>query len=434
MMLLLEISYLATVLSLWIAIVITILNQFGSYRHDYKYIDKSVKDIINQEFSDKITIIVPAHNEDKVIITTCRKIVNLNYPKELLQLIVVNDASDDSSAELLAEFKDNYPNFDIMIINTTKENGGRGKGHALNLALEHAKHENICIFDADAAPEKNSVKLLMHKLNEDEDNYACVGRNKCRNRDFNLLTKFINLELIVSQKVVNKGNYELFELGKIPGTNYIIKKSVLDEFDGFESAALTEDTDLSFRMHLNKLKIAYEPRAEAYQQEPQVLKVFVRQRARWAQGNLQVVHRYFKNIFTRSSKQFRAAYLLQISTHYWFIIAVFLSDIFFITQIVIWIHNLLFENQWSYFTSLNDNQINTLIFSWALLFLYYVLNINYALSTEKGQYNTNNFLLSIASYFTYAQLFLIVSLRAFYQIILNKFKKKDNKWYKTERY
>lgn len=434
MILFLEIIYYLTVITIWISTLIAMITQYGAYRYDFKNINNFILDDINNPMKDKITIIIPAHNEAKVILTTCRKIIKLNYPKNLLQIIIVNDASTDNSGELLEEFKNNNLDYDITILSTTPKTGGKGKSYALNLALKHVKYNFICIYDADAAPEKNSLRLLVNKINEDKNNYACCGRNKCRNRDRNLLTRFINLELTVSQKVVNKGNYELFGIGKIPGTNYLIKKEVLDKFGGFNTNALTEDTDLSFKMHINNMKIAYEPRSEAYQQEPEELKVFIKQRTRWAQGNLNITNTYFRSMFKKSSKQFKIAYLLQISIHYWFIMAILFSNIFFVVQLSIAILNLVAGQNIDNIFIIHNYTINTLIFSWAILYLYFILNINYALSTEKGQYNSDNFILSIVYYFTYAQLFLIISVKAIFKVVYNKIKKRENEWYKTQRY
>lgn len=435
-MLAIKILYIIVVISLWIAMIMTVIQITGAFIGGFKGLKKRVDEKTLLENITPVSIIVPAHNEEKVIITTCIKIASLNYPKDMFELIVVNDASTDNSAQLLEKFKNDFSDMDITIINTTKETGGgQGKTGALKHGINTSKYDTICVFDADASPEKNSVALLVNKMLEDESYCAAVGRNKCRNRDHNLLTKFINLELCVSQKVVHVGNWQLFKIGKIPGTNFIIKKSALEDVDGFTDGSLTEDTDLTFKLHYTNHIIAYEPRSEAYQQEPEKLSVFIHQRKRWAHGNLVAAVKFFPKFFSpKATKMFRLSLLNQLSVHIWFIFAITISNIFFIWQIYIILHNFFSTNDIANINTLDPNSINVLISSWAVLFLFYVLQINYALITEKGQQTSENFLLSIFSYITYAQLFFVISLLAFVTVIKNKIFGTKEKWYKTERF
>lgn len=430
----LSVIYAFTIFSLWISTLMTLIQQYGAFKGHFKNLREDIDiDALYHENLPPVTIMVPAHNEEKVIIGTCLKIMKLNYPKDKIELIVVNDASTDTSKDLLAKFQLRYPDFDMTVINTTKEDGGKGKSQALEQAIAISKYDILGVYDADAAPEQNALLLLVHKLLEDASHGAAFGRNKCRNRDHNLLTKFITLETITTQKIEHIADWQLHQLGKIPGTNYIIKKSALEEAGGFTHEALTEDTDLSFKLYRLGYKIAYEVRSEAYQQEPETLKVFHKQRKRWAKGNIDVLIRNLKYFF-KGPSQLRQSLFSLFVTYFWFIIVIFLSDVFFILQLRIIIHNAIFTNQLPNLFNFDEHQINLLVISWAILFFTFILYINFALVTEIGQSTVNNYLVSVLSYFTYAQLFFIVSLIGIFSYIFDRIFKRESKWYKTERF
>lgn len=147
--------------------------------------------------------------------------------------------------------------------------GTGGKSGALNDALKQATGEWICVYDADAAPEKNALLFLTQKAMEQPERYGAVfGRNKARNRGQNFLSRCINLELVTIQRVHHTGLCQLFKLGTIPGTNFIVKTALIQDIGGWDEHAITEDTAISFEILTRGQLIALAPQAEAYQQEP----------------------------------------------------------------------------------------------------------------------------------------------------------------------
>ena len=104
--------------------------------------------------------------------------------------------------------------------------------------------------------------FLAQKSLENPEQYGVVfGRNKARNRGQNFLSKCINLEIITSQRVYHTGLWELFKLGTIPGTNYIIKTSLIRDIGGWDVTAITEDTALSFEIMNRGQLVALAPQA-----------------------------------------------------------------------------------------------------------------------------------------------------------------------------
>ena len=99
-------------------------------------------------------------------------------------------------------------------ITITDRTGTGGKAGVLNDALKMAKGEYICVYDADAMPEKNALYFLVKKVLEDPERHvASFGRNKTRNANQNFLTRCINQEIVVTQRVYHVGMWHLFKIG-----------------------------------------------------------------------------------------------------------------------------------------------------------------------------------------------------------------------------
>src|SRR5699024_1323198 len=92
-----------------------------------------------------------------------------------------------------------------------------------------------------------------------------------RNYQQNFLTRCINLEIVNTQRIQHTGLWQLFKIGRIPGTNFIINKKIVQSIGGWNDGALTEDTAISFSLMREGKLIALAHRAEAFQQEPETL-------------------------------------------------------------------------------------------------------------------------------------------------------------------
>lgn len=428
-----DILLLLSIFSIWIAVFESILIMAGAIRFIRKQEKIGVVIPTNMDHYPTITVMVPAHNEGLVIVATVEHILQMNYPEEKVQIIVIADNCTDDTAAKLHTFlsKTSYVHRDVTVM---ERKGTGGKSGALNDGLELATGEYICIFDADAAPERNSLMFLAQKSLEDPEKYGVVyGRNKARNRGQNFLSKCINLELITAQRVYHTGLWELFKLGTIPGTNYIIKTELIRDIGGWDVTAITEDTALSFDILARGQYIALAPQAEAYQQEPEKLSVYMKQRERWAKGNYQVVLDNFLNLFNRSNWRSKVLLLYYAISYFWFMIAIIVSDIIFIVNLVYQIIGL-FKPEFSAPFQFSGDVYVYLVIAWALMYYIYVLQINLALASDIGQSNIRNFIYACVSYFTYAQLFILISVKAFYSLTMDKITKRESKWYKTQRF
>ncbi len=109
-------------------------------------------------FEPTVTILIPAHNEEKVIGRLLQRITELTYPKSKLQVITINDASSDQTGAIAEDYKNKYPF--IEVLNRDKVNGGKGKSSAMNDGFSKSTGEIVLCFDADYYPQKDIIEKL----------------------------------------------------------------------------------------------------------------------------------------------------------------------------------------------------------------------------------------------------------------------------------
>ncbi|MBP2001989.1 cellulose synthase/poly-beta-1,6-N-acetylglucosamine synthase-like glycosyltransferase [Paenibacillus shirakamiensis] len=430
-----DLLLIVSIISIWFAVLEAIIIMIGAIRFIRKQSSVPLEILQTEQMLEfpTVTVMVPAHNEAIVIANTVEHILKLHYPANKIQIIVIADNCTDSTADKLRTIKakPEYVDRDFVILERT---GTGGKSGALNDALKLTTSEWICVYDADAAPERNALMFLVRKALEDPERYGAVfGRNKVRNRGQNFLTRCINLEIVTMQRIYHTGMWELLKLGTIPGTNFIVRTNLMQELGGWDVHAITEDTAISIEILKRGQLIALAAQAEAYQQEPEQLSVYMKQRQRWAKGNFYVVIENLPLLFRASPWRIKLEVLYFAASYFWFMMAIVISDIVFVVNLIYRIIG------WFYPTIISPFQFSAdvyvyLVIAWALMYYLYVLQINLALATDFGQSHTGNFVLSCISYFTYAQLFIVISMKAFVSLLIDKITKRESKWYKTERF
>jgi cellulose synthase/poly-beta-1,6-N-acetylglucosamine synthase-like glycosyltransferase len=192
-------------------------------------------------------------------------------------------------------------------------------------------------------------------------------------------------------------------------------RSLIEQLDGWDEEALTEDSELSIRIYELGYKIKFIPYAITYEQEPETWKVWTKQRVRWVRGNNYVIAKFFKRIPYFKNKRLRFDLLYTLALYYIFFIAIILSDILFILSLLSVI-------------SIPLPGPYTLV--WLMAFILFLFEILLAVSFDKED-NPRNIGLILIMYFTYCQLWIFVMLKAFY---LENIKKATHTWDKTVRF
>ncbi|MDR9868657.1 glycosyltransferase family 2 protein [Lactococcus cremoris] len=425
------------IISIWIATGLGLMILFSATHFWLTTIKKERQKVFRLATYPKITIVVPAHNEEVVIAQTIESIMNLNYPKTQLELLLYADnCQDDTYNQIISVVSlEKYKHISAQVIQRT---GTGGKAGVLNDALSIATGEWICVYDADAMPEKNALHFLVEKALENPEKYGAVfGRNKTRNYKQNFLTRCINLEIVNTQRIHHVGLWHLFKIGRIPGTNFIIKTDFVKHIGGWDNGALTEDTAISFKIMQSGKLIALAHNSEAFQQEPETVSAYYHQRKRWAKGNYQVILDNFKHLFDRSVWRIKWEVFYYISTFFWFNAAIVISDIIFVANIVTWGISMFNPSTHILFIigSNNIELANLLMINWFLMVGIYLLQINIALASQFGQLTVKNLSVALISYVTYAQLFIVVSVVSVVSVLLDHILHRDGtKWYKTKRF
>lgn len=425
-----------TLLTIWISLAWGLVILFSAVHFWFKHSDFRV-DISLLPYYPKVTIVVPAHNEDVVIAQTAKAILDMNYPHDRVELLLFADnCSDNTYAECLSvQALPEYAGRNLTVIDRT---GTGGKAGVLNDALQIATGEYICVYDADAMPEKNALYFLVKEVMKDPERHvASFGRNKTRNANQNFLTRCINQEIVVTQRVHHVGMWHLFKIGRIPGTNFIIQTDFVKSIGGWKNGALTEDTDISFKIMQSGKLIALAYNSEAFQQEPETLKSYYMQRKRWAKGNYEVVLSNFKHLFGRANWRVKLEVFNYSCVFFWFNFAIVLSDLIFLANVLAICLNLFFPDVRVPFAFDADNIYiaQLMLFNWILMIGLYLMQIMIALASQFGQATTKQIWLSLAAYFSYAQMFIVVSIDSISSIVMDKvLQRKETKWVKTKRF
>lgn len=431
-----ETLMIITLILIWISLFMALVVVCSAV-HFWLRQSKKITQIKPLKRYPKVTVVVPAHNEALVIQATIEAILNLNYPTDKIELLLYADNCTDNTYQIMKQVvsQSRYHRRNVKIIN---RHGTGSKAGVLNEAMALAQGEYMCIYDADAIPEKNALHFLIEKVLEDPDRHVAVfGRNKTRNAKQNFLTKCINQEIVVTQRIQHVGLWHLFKIGRIPGTNFIIQTDFVKEIGGWSKGALTEDTDISFKIMQSGKLIALAFNSEAFQQEPETLKAYMMQRKRWAKGNFQVVISNFKHLFDKSNWRVKLETFYYSCTFFAFNLAIILSDFIFLINVVCMILQMIFPNVQLLFAFDTQNiyLAQVLLFNWLIMILLYLIQVNIAMSTQMGQATAQQVWLALAGYFTYSQLFIVVSVQALGSIIVDKILHRDEtKWIKTKRF
>lgn len=405
------------IILIWSLLFVNIVLIIAGYIYYLKVENEPNPEVVGEH--PFVSIMVPAHNEGVVIVKTVEALLALDYPDDCYEIIVINDNSSDNSADLLKAIQDDHPARNLIIINTDNITGGKGKSNALNIGYQQSKGEYLAIYDADNTPEHKALSYLVAELQGDDSLGAVIGKFRTRNKEVNLLTRFINIETLSFQWMAQAGRWQLMKLCTIPGTNFILRRTIINAIGGWDVKAVAEDTEISFRIYLMGYKIKFQPKAVTWEQEPQTLGVWFRQRTRWVKGNVYVLIKNIGFLVDPEAKKIRFDIFYFLATYFFLLTALVVSDIIFIMNI-------------AGLVSTSIKGFSTLL--WFTAFIMFVLGVFISLTTEKGEMSVSNFFVVALMYFSYCQLWIIVTVYGVYQYLKDRIKKQDSKWYKTERF
>jgi len=238
----------------------------------------------------KVTILIPARNEERVLGRLLHRISELTYPKDKLEVVVIDDASSDRTGKIAEEFSESHAY--VSMIHRSPENGGNGKSEALNEGLKNSKGEIVFCFDSDYYPQRDIIEKLSAYFIDPEVG-AVQGRVTVLNEPSSLVTRLVALERIGGYRVDQLARDDLSLIPQYGGTAGGFRRNLIESLGGWNPHMLAEDTDLTFRVYLAGYKVRYVNEAECYEEAVENWRAYWRQRHRWALGHMQC---FFKHV------------------------------------------------------------------------------------------------------------------------------------------
>jgi len=255
-----------------------------------------------EAYQPPVSILIPAHNEERVIGRILQGMTKLTYPKDKMQVIVIDDASTDDTGETAEGYAKscNY----IKVIHRNHGEGGKGKASALNAGLKQAEGEIIFCFDADYYPQRDIIEKLVAEFTDPKVG-AVQGRVTVLNEPQNVVTRLVALERIGGYRVDQQARDSLGLISQFGGTVGGFRRGLLVSLDGWDGSILAEDTDLTFRVYLAGYKIRYINEAECYEEAVENWSDYWKQRYRWAKGHMQCAFRHSLKVLKSSNLRLR---------------------------------------------------------------------------------------------------------------------------------
>ncbi len=407
---------LFAMVSIWALLGINIFLGIGGAIYYYKM--SRTDPHIPLETYPFVSVMVPAHNESAVLRRTVEALLNFDYPHDRYEIIVINDNSSDNTAQVLADLQRKNPDRYLAVVNTNKVVGGKGKSNALNIGYSVARGEVFAIYDADNTPEPRALRLLVENLMVDDTLAAVIGKFRTRNRNASRLTRFVNIETLAHQCMNQAGRWFYFGLCTIPGTNFVIRRHIIEKIGGWDPNALSEDTEISFRIYRMGYRIKMLPQAVTWEQEPFRLDIWFKQRTRWAMGNIYVLMNNFKYTFDPTAGKMRLDVIYYSLVYVLMLTALVCSDSLFVLGVLGYTH-------------ISLGGLSTLV--WVMNCILFVCSVMLTLSTEKNEFTLESALMVLLMLFSYSKLWVMVVIKAIYMTIKKKITKEGFTWYKTER-
>ncbi|MBR0849305.1 glycosyltransferase family 2 protein [Bradyrhizobium diazoefficiens] len=235
-----------------------------------------------------VTVLIPAQNEELVIGGCLDAMRNLDYPRDSLSIVVINDRSTDRTGEIAQARAAIDPQ---MRVYSRSAQATPGKPAAIGEVINQIDSEIVVFFDADYLPTPPLLKLLVAPFVDPEVG-ATMGRVVPYNTNVNLLTKLIDLERRAGYAVDQQARALLNMLPQFGGTVGGIRLSALRAIGGWRENILAEDTDLTYRLFIAGWTVEYLEHAMCYEESPETWQVRFRQVCRWAYGHNECALKY----------------------------------------------------------------------------------------------------------------------------------------------
>ncbi len=264
-----------------------------------------------------VSIAVPVYNEKNTIIPTLKSILGLDYPKNKIEIIIVDDKSLDDTAKIAEDFISLNELKNIKII---KHKKNLGKAGALNSALRTAKGEFFWVYDADSFASRDLLKRLVLRFQAGGDDVAAVVSITLIHNQGKWIEKMQRLEYLMAaftRKLM--GSVDTLH---ITNALTLFKTGILKKIRGFDVGNLTEDFEVAMRLRFKGYRIVMCEESNFHTHVPNTIRSMWMQRVRWFRGFIYNNLKYKKMVL---NKKYGLLGLYQIPLEVFFLLAVFVS-------------------------------------------------------------------------------------------------------------
>jgi len=242
---------------------------------------------------EPVSVIIPCFNASKTIGKTIESILNLDYPKKMLEIIVVDDCSTDDSTKVVKKYTKKYKNVRLII---NKRNSG-GSAEPTNIGIKAAKYDYITVTDDDSSPQPDALKKMIGFLQRDKK-VAAVTCSVLAKKPKKFIQKLQSIEYLVI--AFGRKLFDLIDSVYVtPGPFALYRKKTIIEIGLFDTKNLTQDIEIVWRLIAHGYKARMCLSARVYSETPEKFRVWFKQRIRWNIGGTQSILQHKKLLFRK---------------------------------------------------------------------------------------------------------------------------------------
>lgn len=238
-----------------------------------------------------VSVIVPCYNEERTVKKTVLSLLDLDYPREKLNIIVVDDGSKDSTWQVVQEFA-NTPSVTLL----QKINEG-SKFAALNYGLKFANTDIVGCLDADSRVDSQALRHSVQWFSRD-DVYGVVP-SMVIDAPKSIIQYMQKVEYELST-YLRQALHRAHSIYVAPGPLTLFRKKVFDILGGYKQAHHTEDLEIALRMHVRGMRIVHSKDSLVYTHGPRTWPALLKQRVRWTYGFIKNIQDYRSHLFSKS--------------------------------------------------------------------------------------------------------------------------------------
>lgn len=243
---------------------------------------------LKKDKQHRFMTIIPAHNEEKVVVNLIESLKKLDYPKDLYDIYVIADNCTDKTAEVAKKAG--------AIVYERFDEAHKTKGHALQWFLaqkieEDAPYDAFCIFDADNIVDENFLKVMNKKLCQGEE--VVQGYKDIKNPSDSWVSAGYAIFYWTMHRFYHLARYNIGLSPLMNGTGFMVKFDVIKP-QGWNTKTLTEDIEFSLKRIIEGKKLGWARDAIVYDEQPVGFKQSWTQRSRWTVGHMQCLKEYTK--------------------------------------------------------------------------------------------------------------------------------------------